>query len=352
MKKYYYLVLLISVISCIDISNNKLNKTENISLSRNQIEITSLDISDFTEKTHLIKLQEAEEGLIGRIKDMDLSDDFIFILAENGIFRFDNSGNFLNQISKKGKGPGEYQQSSSFSLDNEKNIIYILTRNKIMKYTFDNKLLAEKKSPRGMNNISYNRDKLLCTHSILNSRYLRDSGVYSIVILSDELEIEDKLLPLKKDSDISPMFIHKANLYHYSGKFHYNNPFNDTLYYLHNSKLEAKYVFVSERDKEDYHINRVVEANDFIIVRTVSQNEWDLFFYDKKKKKIRQIKTDKVSHARFSDNKNRLPDFTPNFYKGENWMADFIYGYQIDTSPALKDFDIDKESLILRIVRF
>lgn len=332
-----------------DVSRKNPNKTETISLLTNQIEETFLDIADFAENTYLIKLREAEEGLIGRIKDMDLSDDFIFILAENGIFRFDNSGNFLNHISRKGKGPGEYQQISSISLDNEKNILYILTRNKIMKFTFDNKLIAERKAPDGMNNILYNRDKLICTHSILNSRFVQDSGVYSIVILSDKLEVENQLLPLQKDSDISPMFIFKANLYNYDGEFHYHNPFRDTLYYLHDSELEAKYVFISDPENEDFHINRIIETSDFVLVRTLSQNEWDLFIYDKRKKITRLIEKDRDSRAGFSDKKYNLPNFQPNFFKSDKWMADFIYGYQIDSLSYLQDFD--KESLILRIVR-
>ncbi|MCX6168640.1 MAG: 6-bladed beta-propeller [Ignavibacteriales bacterium] len=93
-------------------------------------------LEDIFEKQSLIELETNNRCKIGRI------DEFIEVKSKNRIivldyknsevFLFDTDGKFINQIGKKGKGPGEFIRLFSACYDNDK--IYIGTNYTLLVY--------------------------------------------------------------------------------------------------------------------------------------------------------------------------------------------------------------------------
>ena len=76
-----------------------------------------------------VKLETSPQCLIGRIGQLQLFRDRIYILDQqkaNSLYVFDIKGNFLFQPGRPGKGPGEYYKASHFSIDSVENCIVII----------------------------------------------------------------------------------------------------------------------------------------------------------------------------------------------------------------------------------
>lgn len=76
-----------------------------------------------------IILEENEESLIGMINKMQVYKDTIFILDKHiakCILLFKDDGKFIRKIGKIGNGPGECVSISDFTIDSNKNELYIL----------------------------------------------------------------------------------------------------------------------------------------------------------------------------------------------------------------------------------
>lgn len=100
------------------------------------------------------------------------SNSNIYILEENGrcIKIFDNSGKFLKQIGRKGKGPGEFTTVTSLGLDN-KNNIYVadIGSGRITKLSPDGKYISTIQAPYNDLEFSINsKNKLLFVNPNLN----------------------------------------------------------------------------------------------------------------------------------------------------------------------------------------
>ena len=81
---------------CIDLAGN-LNNT-----------VPSLPLSEAVGKVDIVPLETTSKSFIRRIEDIKVTAHDIFVFDINeGVFRFDRQGKFLNKVGKKGEGPEE-----------------------------------------------------------------------------------------------------------------------------------------------------------------------------------------------------------------------------------------------------
>ena len=99
-------------------------------------------LSEITEQITYIPLDS--EILFGGVLRVELTDNNI-IIGPNGesILNYNWKGKFLNKIGARGRGPGEYQFSWIFTIDSEKDIVYIYDNHKIIVYKLNGELLEE-----------------------------------------------------------------------------------------------------------------------------------------------------------------------------------------------------------------
>jgi|AntAceMinimDraft_9_1070365.scaffolds.fasta_scaffold01024_8 hypothetical protein len=120
MKKILFGLLLI-LISCNN-KNSTIQEKQHIKAISRNIDQESLKLD---AEVSFVQLETSKECLLGYIINIEVTDDYIYILDRSSFFVFTNKGNFIKKI-KRGKGPGELTRAINFSLDLARNEIYII----------------------------------------------------------------------------------------------------------------------------------------------------------------------------------------------------------------------------------
>ena len=105
-----------------------------------------LYMSDFFSSIELIPLDIDRDYLIGGDPVVMISDSLIIIssIYQHGsvppprnVFVFDRSGRFVNQIGRRGQGPGEYRGMTNFFLNTDRTSVFINDWRVILEYELD-----------------------------------------------------------------------------------------------------------------------------------------------------------------------------------------------------------------------
>ncbi|MBR3895577.1 MAG: 6-bladed beta-propeller [Bacteroidaceae bacterium] len=102
-------------------------------------ECTELLYSSYFKEPKTIILETTENCLIKRIHGIEIFNENIYIHDDKmkRLFVFDMNGKYKYEIGKPGAGPGEYVELSDFSIDREKNVIYLWDEAKKNAMKFD-----------------------------------------------------------------------------------------------------------------------------------------------------------------------------------------------------------------------
>lgn len=140
MQKYLLLLFLFICASCIGSKNGILeqNKTFDIIIDPDRF-TDDLDLSCIlTDSIEIIKLETSDECLIGEIKKVSFTDQFIFVsdpYVSQKIFMFDKNGKFVKSIGSQGGGPGEYSTISNFTITGDSLLIQDYNLHKYLVYS-------------------------------------------------------------------------------------------------------------------------------------------------------------------------------------------------------------------------
>lgn len=136
MKTYIYLIIILIVFH-----NCKSNKQEylitDVDIASIITDTVRLTVGKHTEKRidgttntyahRIVPLETNKNSLIGQIKEMKCDKDTNFYILDEiayTLLKFDKNGKFIYKIDRKGRGPGEYLELSSFTLTNEGLMLY------------------------------------------------------------------------------------------------------------------------------------------------------------------------------------------------------------------------------------
>jgi len=212
---------------------------------KNQREVP---ISEFAESVEFIQFETSGESLLGRIQDIQITEDYIF-LKHNGIgllTQYGIDGKFIRHFGTLGRGPKEYQLLRKFSIDEENELVYIHTNwtRKILVYNFHGEYvnaLRFSAVERGL--IVWSRDSMLISFSqpfFGNEPYLfiehNEQG--------DTLQTTANHIFWEKDecSKYMMMFWGQNTYYRFEDKLHMKSVYNDTVYtYNRQNEFYPKY---------------------------------------------------------------------------------------------------------------
>lgn len=103
-----------------------------------------LNLTEISDDVTYVSLETSDECLIGYIDKIAFSGEDIFIetISPGKLLRFNNKGEFVNTIGKKGNGPNEYATLGSFCLNSAESDIYIYSvdPSKILIFDYEGKL--------------------------------------------------------------------------------------------------------------------------------------------------------------------------------------------------------------------
>jgi len=104
--------------------------------------------SSFYSRVKYVPLETTDESQIGKIEHIEIFNDTLLIFdseSAKAIFVFDQGGKFIRKIGKTGRGPGEWVQPVSFSVDKKNRELMILdgSLQKVFRYSISGKFLSQ-----------------------------------------------------------------------------------------------------------------------------------------------------------------------------------------------------------------
>lgn len=101
--------------------------------------------SDVEPEFDLLALETTENCLIGEIQNISFHNDKYYILDDKGIsvFIFNNKGQFISKLDKKGGGPDEYVRLSNLYIENENIWVFDDMTHRLLCYNKDYILIEE-----------------------------------------------------------------------------------------------------------------------------------------------------------------------------------------------------------------
>lgn len=143
--KYSYCLIILIFIGCSNSNGIKNNKISEI-----EIDVSKSVILDYSDSAHIIRcipLETSEESVIREIEKIYITDSLVIIFDWKDVSVFNQEGNFIRKIGKKGNGPGEYNYLNDIFFDNKSGLIYLRDRlKKMLVYSLDGRLIDEKQT--------------------------------------------------------------------------------------------------------------------------------------------------------------------------------------------------------------
>jgi hypothetical protein len=348
MKKIANKIILIGTI-CILISGS-CNQRNNFDDGIYHVDIRSsisrdpevFNLSDIGSGISYIPLETNESCLLYQIEKIKLTNDHIFITDGMSLFQFTSSGNFVRQIGRTGKGPGEHGRRITFDVDDEQQEIFIYSSSVVNFYdlgngTYKRRFLVNHDVsdlnifPQGkMIFFTYE----LSAESLIGSVcevFLTDSAgtIYDSILNYDRLNIESHSRGYSTTYEFAPHEIH----------YMYN--YGDTLYKItEDFKRSPHAVFNLENiiSRNNLHFEPVhdkVQFPDFLWIPEILENAHIIFITAEKGRSfivnpnVHYIIFDKTSGTLISTHKMKNDidgglAFWPRFASGEKLISHYL----------------------------
>lgn len=207
-----------------------------------------VQLSEFAESIEFIQFENSPKALLGRVRDIQLTEEYIFI-QHNGIkllTQFTREGKFIRHFGTIGRGPKEYALMRKFSLDVKNELVYIHTNwtRKILVYNFNGEYVKtlKYKAVERIDNI-WSRDSLLVSFS---SPHIGNEPFIFIEhnTAGDTLQTTANYIFWDKDEISHSMVMMPGQniFYRFKNKLHMKGWYNDTIYtYNNQNKITPKF---------------------------------------------------------------------------------------------------------------
>jgi len=290
-----FIIVLFIFISCSSKEEtvHENNDIPKINLSEVDEEVGILPLSDVAKNVEIVKLETNNSCLIGRIADVKVTDNDIWIVHWNDqrVYRFSREGKFLNTIGKIGEGPDEYIRIWGFAVNSKTEEIYIFPTTKCaLIYNYEGDFLREGSQtridelfscyPEYTNFITfYDQDIILSQHLYLMRPTSPDS-LWSLAWADEKLNIKKTLKNpsyLNREQDI-------IDNSHISSSEEFINYWIDepTSIELYNNELTFKFsdtdtIYLYDKEKEEvtpqYIINSSEEKGDYGSIHQIAKDK-------------------------------------------------------------------------------
>ncbi|RKU63639.1 6-bladed beta-propeller [Parabacteroides sp. AF17-3] len=233
---YSILIFSLFIISCCK-AEIKQNDSDSVYITFNDKEKIDLD-ERYATFIDTIRLETNDNSLLRYIDRICVDEDMYFIFdgSLSKIVIFDKEGNYVNQISKIGQGPGEYAQLSDFYVDTkEKQIVLLCNRpEKIMFFNYEGKFVKEKYF-----NILYRNIASDSEYIYVDNPFHPELENSQVIVLNKKGNVVSYQLPLLPDPGINLMA--PGNCFTKNSYIHYVRRFDNSIYEIKNGIVRQKY---------------------------------------------------------------------------------------------------------------
>lgn len=299
-------------------------------------------LSEIAEDVEFIEFENSGKALLGNVLDIQLTPEFIFIRHSGSrlLTQFNRDGKFIRHIGTEGRGPKEYNLMRTFSLDEEKRLIYIQTNwtQKILVYNFKGEYIRTIKSPTATRLCNvWSRDSFMVSYSPPDF----GNNLYSFIETSFSGDTTQKiknhiLWDKKENRSVTTSYWGRNEFYRVEGKLNMKDWYNDTVYtYNSENKIVPKF-FIDLKEHKipddlipekmsgkplpgQFYWVGVNESKDYIFIRyglhgfrKTGEGEYGCVLFNKKIKDGVALKNHGEEYG-FVNDLNGGPDFKPRY---------------------------------------
>lgn len=314
-------------------------------------------LSDIVADVTYIPLETHSNNIISHVDIIKNAEGMFIVKASPvGLYLFDRNGKFLREISRNGKGPGEYNLLGSVSVNQHNKRFYLYTKmpDQLLLYSYTGEFIKKYDCPQFQttNDMEFISDN----HLLLMFSNPEGKTPYSYKVYDPEYNLaKSAVRPLQYSSNSATESKYEFSFYTLNNKFHVKeNMLNDTLYQI-SSRLEfnPKYVFNSGRYTMPVSYKtqflEYYKRQDFkyVIMQHVFESAKYLIYSYRFDKKLRYDYFDKTKRKSFTFSSEGIPNdfdggpvFAP-IYQKNNELIGYIHAYELlahFASDAFKNF--------------
>ena len=208
-----------------------------------------LEFDELIDSLYYVKLETNSKCLIGNIdKIISIKDRLIIIERFNrqSVLMFSDKGEFLTEISKSGKGPGEYISLSDVAVDKNKEEIVLFDGRgrKRLFFDLDGKFLREEITYFYSTNFEIlSNGNYLYAQLINVNMHLPTVSNYNLVVTTPDQIITQKIFRDEIETQLPNLkdFGNKHNLHATGAGVLFTPRFSDTIYEINSTGVKAKF---------------------------------------------------------------------------------------------------------------
>lgn len=253
--------------------NESVDLPYSIDIERNIKKSLSIPMSSIASRLEYIPLETINNSLIGEIRLLEFSSNYIFIVAGSKLFQFDRKGKFVRQVGATGRGPGEYNGINSFCIDEKSEKVFVLTRwpSRLLEYNFNGDFIESSNIPWESTQMLLYGAIGLVFHIADDSNLTTHSG-YNLYIT----DFQGNIIQQFKRHFIreSNLLINNVPLYFLNDKLHFKQYAVDTLYILESGRFEPYAIYNLGKEKMDPNLRLVLSASS-TPTNAILENEYE-----------------------------------------------------------------------------
>lgn len=315
---------------------------------------TKIFISDLASDIRYVKLETNPDCMLDLILKVVTDQDLIFIHSHTNpsgyLFIFSNTGKFIRQIGKQGRGPGEYSSISDFTIDRINKRIYLLdSMGNLFIYSFSGEFINKENIKSRPSSIVYFNKQLFFLQcwptyfqnngmaltikdlnhkksdvTLLNRRYIKFDKTKQNV-----LYYPNHTFTAQADNSITLLECKFDTLYSISAEGDIQPKYVIDL----KNKMPQNLFFINEYDdaiKKYGNYDQIIETSQYIFLKVLHKSEFYLYLYNKTDGKLLKQNTNKLTQYIYNDYDGGLS----YSFKG---LADLNVAYCIQSSTRLKN---------------
>lgn len=277
-KLYAYSALMTLTINAFGGQNDSIvqNHVKTVVVEQTK-KLPSVRLSQLFDDYNYVPLETNEESMIGRIDQIIIYQDTIYILDRHvakSLFIFKRNGEYIGKIKAIGKGPGEYLDLGGFDIDKNKNSVVLLSSypKKILYYTTGGEFINENRFNINSRpaNIAILGDKLF--FDVMPNEKSDEPYVLYCTNLKGET-IGKYISNIEYRKGFSRLATNGFSFFRNGDTLLYHKPFMNSIFSITESNISEKYRFES---KNVYSKSMIDEINgqtsvEFITTRAHSK---------------------------------------------------------------------------------
>lgn len=373
MRIIYYVIVVLSMFLLISCSGKQEKQQKElpyiIDFEQCISNARNVKISDIADSIELVELKTPEELPVSVIWKFMPVDNYWFIHAREGIFKFTDKGEFINQFGRRGQGPGEYTAVYEVSVNKHRKELLINTVGRLLYYDWDGNFLRSEKKGLPMLASDFS-DSILW-----GAEWGRNTDKYILYGLNEQWDTVHTVTNpfynmISQDGGLGAVMMELGkSFYHYQDALYLNGPLdNDTIYQLKGDncipyavfnmgkyKLPLEYMIWYNREANLKH------ASNYWAIPLISESERYLFVKAQRQARdedgYRYIMYDKQNREGFLVNEEKDQTITDDILDGPDiwpiWTTDTHYVGMVNPytyQEEIKDKNLQLSSQLQKVI--